>query len=211
MNRLISKLRTLAVAAAAGYFLAFSSASSAAAFQVTFDPFTELYGTAIFNVQDACLANNDNYNTFWELLALAANGCYITFGGASISTDGKYGSYTDYNTIIPFDLVIFTQLIIENHQLAGITTLILLEPVTAAANAAAFTLQNASFTSHCQEALLFTAAGHVTFFGCDNGQPVRLTGNVISIVRIPEPGTLALLFAAGIAGWWVRRRRIAAA
>jgi hypothetical protein len=176
---------------------------------VTFDPFTELYGTAIFNVQDSCLATDNNYNTFWELLALAANGCYITFGGASISTDGFGGPYTDYNTPIPFDLVIFTQLIVSDHALAGITTFIPLEPVAAAASVAAFSLLGT--TSHCHEAILFTAAGDVTFWGCNNGQSVALTGDVIGIARIPEPGTLALLFGAGAAGWWVRRRRQAAA
>lgn len=211
MNSFISRLRTLTIAAAAGWFLAFSSTSSAAAFQVTFDPFTELYGTAIFNVQDACLATNNNYDTFWELLQLAASGCYITFGGASISTDGIGGPYTAYNTPIPFDLVVFFQLIIANNELAGITTLIPLEPVAAAASVAAFGLQSASFVSHCHEAILFTAAGDVTFFGCNNGQPVQLTGDVISIARVPEPGTLALLLGAGVAGWWIRRRRLNAA
>lgn len=211
MTTLLSKLRSLALVAAAGYIMAFSNVSGAAAFQVNFDPPDALWGSAIFNVQDSCLATDGNYDSFWELLALALDGCYITFGGASISVNGEFGDFTQYNTPIPFDLVIFTQLIVDNHQLAGITTLILLDPVGEAASAAAFGLQTASTGSHCHEALLFTAAGDVTFFGCYNGVAYTLPGDVHSIVRIPEPGTLALLFGAGIAGWWLRRRRDTAA
>lgn len=211
MNALISKLRTWVCVATTGYCLAFGTGASAAAFQVTFDPLVELYGIAVFDVQESCLANDNNYNTLWELFALASQGCYITFGGASISTDGEGGPYTQYNTPIPFDLVVFSQLIVEDHQLVGITTLIPLVPVSAAASVAALTLQSSSYGSHCHEALLFTAAGDVTFFACNDGQTVRLTGDVISITRVPEPGTLALLLGAGVAGWWVRRRRPASA
>lgn len=214
MLQAISRLRALALVAFASCFLTFSSPSSAAAFQVTFDPYTELYGTAIFNVDESCLAYDNNYNTFKELAWLAKNGCYITFLGAHISTDGIGGEFTNYVAIFP--LVIFSSLLVEDHQLSGITTFIpiFLDEVLAAGTA----LHGSSLTHECHATLSFTApswqnpAGGVTFRGCgEDGRLLSpLTGDVISIALIPEPGTLALLFGAGIAGWWVRRRRSAA-
>lgn len=215
----MTRLRGLASAAAAALCMMSASPSQAAAFQVEFDPYIELYGFANFFVAEPCLAADGNYDTIAELAGLVLSGCYITLESARISTDGVGGPYTDYEAEFP--LVLFSSLLIVNHQFAGLTTLIpiRLEPVGGDLESlASSTLQYGFFHDDCDATLAFKApsasnpAGSVTFKGCDaNGNQLDpLRGNVVSITRIPEPGTLALLFGAGVAGWWVRRRRVAA-
>jgi len=191
--------------------LAFSSPSGATAFQVEFDPYTDLFGTAIFYLTDACVAHDGDYDTPSELVNLFLSGCFMSLQSAHVSTEGASGPFTDYAAELPF--VLFSELVIVNKQLAGLTTLvpIRLEPPGGdqVASVASFTLTNGFFHDDCDAMLSFTVAGGVTFKGCSStGQQLPpLLGTITTIFQIPEPGTLALLAGAGLAGWWTRRRR----
>jgi hypothetical protein len=213
VNAIISKFRGFMCAAAAGLCLACSAPSWGAAFQVTFDPVAELYGTAIFDLTEPCLANDNNYNTFAELLGLALSGCVVSLESAHVSMTGIGGPYSDYVAELPF--VLFSSLLVIDNQLAGLTTLIPIRLEPAGGEFLSSALLAGFFHDDCDATLSFTApssshpSGTVTFVGCGaDGRPLTpLGGNIISITRVPEPGSLALLFGAGFAGWWVRRRR----
>lgn len=206
MNALISKFRHFACIVGAGVALTCSTQASATAFQVTFDPPDTFLGTAVFDLAPACLAHNNLYDSPLELLLLAFSGCTISLQSAHITTDGEH--YFDYVAELPFVLV--SALSIVNHQLAGLTTLfpIRLEPVGLESFGG---FSQSSFNDDCDPTLSFTVGGSVSFVGCGaNGQPLApVGGRVISISRVPEPGTLALLALAGFAGWGVRRKRAA--
>ena len=156
-----------------------------------------------------------------ELAGLALSGCYITLESARVSTDGIGGPYTDY--VAEFPLVLFSSLLIVNHQFAGLTTLvpIRLEPVGGDLELAGIVhaCDTSFFHDDCDATLAFKApsasnpAGSVDVQGLRRQRQsaaIRSVATSSRLRRIPEPGTLALLFGAGIAGWWVRRRRVAA-
>lgn len=203
----------MACAAAAALCLMTSAPSQAAAFQVEFDPEPELYGFANFFLAEPCLANDGNFNTVSELLHLALDGCYIQLTSARVSITGSGGPYVDY--VAEFPLVLVSALLIVDHELAGLTTLIpiRLEEPNNLELLAASSLQF-NFVRECHTSLSFTAPsnsnpdGTASFQYCGpNGERLALTGDVVDITRIPEPGTLGLLFGAGLAGLWVARRR----
>lgn len=207
-------LRGFACAVAASLCMMVSSPSShATAFQVAFDPYTELFGVAIFDVSAPCLANDGTFALGSGLLQLVLNGCTISLVGAHISTDGANGTFVDYVAELPF--VIFYGLMVGNNELAGLATLpIRLEEV--GVPDAFYLTSLANFGSYfvhedCDATLSFTLDGGAVFRGCDgNTQLPRLTGEITSITRVPEPATLALVFGAGFAGWLTRRRKRAA-
>jgi hypothetical protein len=215
----MQKLRRTVCAAAAGIvLLAGSPTSYGAAFQVTFDPiYVDLYGVAKFELTAPCLAHDNNYDTLAELAGLALNGCVVSLESANISTGGINGDFQLYEPELPF--VILSSLLVVNHELAGLSTPVFfpirLEPFGESENLSSLA---GIFHDECDATLAFKApsnanpAGSATFVGCGaDGNPLRpLSGDVISIARVPEPGTLALLAVAGVAGWWTRRRRWAA-
>jgi hypothetical protein len=210
----IRKLRGLICGAVAGICLTFTSYASATAFQVNFDP-PDLVGTAIFELTAPCLATDNNYNTIPELLGLVHDGCVVSLERASISTLG--GPDMEYVAELPF--VFYSSLLISNHQLAGLTTGVLLPFVgqipapirlePAGGEFIASSLLTSFSHDDCDPTLSFTVTGAVTFVGCGtNGRPLpALFATVDSITQVPEPGTLGLLIGAGVAGWWTRRRR----
>ncbi|HTQ01301.1 MAG TPA: PEP-CTERM sorting domain-containing protein [Casimicrobiaceae bacterium] len=209
MSKLLSKCRVLACAAVGGLFLTFSGASSAAAFQVNFDPSVDLIGSAVLDLTAPCLAHDNDYNTLKELAGLALGGCVVSLEFASVSTTGPDGHFTDYVAELPF--VLFSELLIVDHQLAGITTLIpiRLEPVGGDSVSSLALASGLGFNhDDCDATLSFTVSGGVTFTGCGpNGPLSPFRGTITSITQVPEPGTLSLLGGALLAGWWVRRRR----
>lgn len=213
MDHQKAKLRVLACAAVASLCLMFSAPSRAAAFQVNFDPVNDLFGVAFFNLSAPCLATDNNYNTLAELLGLGLSGCVISLVDVDISVNGSGGPFVEYVSELPF--VIFSSLLIVNHELAGLTTAfpIRLELAGVDENAASSALLSYTLIDDCDPTIAFTApsannpAGSVSFRSCINGilQP-PLNGNVTSISRVPEPATLALLLVAAAAGWVTRRR-----
>src|SRR5262249_6160725 len=62
--KLPSSCRALVCAASAAWFLAFGGTASATAFQVAFDPPLDLFGTAVLNLADPCLAHDGDYDTY---------------------------------------------------------------------------------------------------------------------------------------------------
>jgi hypothetical protein len=209
MSRTFSKLRVFTCAAIGSLFLGLSGPSTGAAFQVNFDPTPpDLFGIAVFDLTAPCLAHDGDYNTFYELLGLGIAGCTVSLESASISTTGPGGPFADYIAELPY--VLFSELLIVNHQLAGLTTLfpIRLEPDGGGNLLAAVWTSGFTQGEDCDATLSFTVSGGVTFTGCGpNGPTSPLGAHITSITQVPEPGTLALLLGGGLAGWWVRRRR----
>lgn len=209
MSSICQKVRCLFIALAAAVTLGVSAPSGATAFQVTFDPIAELYGTATFSLTDPCLVQD---GTFVDFLGMTIAGCVISLVDAHVSLTGIGGPYTDYTAILP--LVFWSTLVIEDHQLLGLTT----SPIPIFLVPSLSTSFGASVAGgwyHCIPSIAFTAptnsdptTGTVTFNGCGpNGQPLPpLSGNVISITQVPEPGTLALLLGSLALLWPVGRR-----
>ncbi len=214
MNDKPKSLRAVACAIAASACMLFSAPSQSAAFQVEFDPPFELYGIATFDLSAPCLANNGTFSGAAALIPLTTTGCTIELLNAHISIFGNGGPYVDYVSAIPIPLpiVYLSDLIVANHDLAGLGTYPLLPFFLMEANPPAPLLPLASFSTHpCYAQLGFTATGGVSFTGCIDGQlQPALAGDIISITRVPEPATLALVLGAGLAGWLNRRRKRAA-
>lgn len=209
MSNCIRNIRRLLGALAAAAALSFSATSGATAFQVTFDPIAELYGTATFTLTDPCLAHD---GVFTDFLAMTAAGCVVSLVDAHISITGIGGPYTDFESILP--LVFYSTLVIENHELLGLTTWPIPIFLTEAGGGASSSQASANWY-HCIPSLSFTAptnsdptTGTVTYNGCGpNGNPLPpLGGNVVSIARVPEPGSLALALAGLLALWPLRAR-----
>lgn len=209
-------LRGFACAIVMSVFAMFHSASSsAAAFQVAFDPWTELYGVATFDVSSACLGTDGMFNLYPDgnLIPLIADGCTISLLGAHISTDGAYGTYHDYVAVYPFPFypyVLFWELAVSGGQLAGLSTLVPIQ-LQEVGGADPYFLSSvaglARGSDDCGPTISFTVGGHVEFSACVDGVRQSLPGEVTSITRVPEPATLGLVFGAAFAGWIVRRRK----
>lgn len=223
MNRTTARsnsLRGFACAMAMGACMMFHSAMShAAAFQVAFDPWTELYGVATFDVSDACLASDGMFNLYPDgnLVPLLLNGCTISMVSAHISTDGAHGTYHDYiaSYYLPFyPYVLFSELAVSGNQLAGLTTLFPIQLLEVGSLDAFFLSSVGEFgirtVDNCGPTISFTVTGHVEFSACVDGVRQTLPGDVTSITRIPEPATLGLVVGAAFAGWLTRRRKRAA-
>ncbi len=207
MPTLSHRIRGLFAALAAVVALSFSAPSGATAFQVTFDPVAELYGTATFTLTDPCLLHD---GTFTDFLGMTAAGCVVSLLDARISINGIGGPYTDYIAILP--LVFYSTLVIANHQLLGLTTWPI--PIFLATAGSSLSASVTGGWFQCIPSIAFVAptnndptTGSVTFNGCGPNGPLEpLSGNVVSIAQVPEPGTLALLLGGLLALWPIGRR-----
>jgi hypothetical protein len=224
------RMRNLVCAAALGLFgLLSPAAQGGTRYVVAFDPPFTLFGAAVVDAEQACLANN---GVFGPLIAL--NGCFVKL--VSLDVTFNYNPGVDPDQVVRYvpELDLPMPLIgiqIANHELIGLATSLLL-PIRLEVQGEIEEIQGLNLDQvhafnfvedECDATVVFTGTRNtrppnlnnqppygVQFTACGpNGPLAPLTGEITSIQRVPEPGTLALLFGAMGAGWIVRRRRSA--
>jgi hypothetical protein len=182
--------------------LMLGGAANAAFYSSSFDPPgpVSFSGTGLFQLDDACLAADGFYT---------AAACNLTLLSATVDVTDTSTSDTghlNFASLLP-NIVSMVDLIISGGNLVGVNTdligSVFASPCTGTICGEPWWIEWGT-TSDSDPVFLFT--GNCDGDSCFPAQTPIGTAFNVTFTRVPEPGTLALLFVAGGLGWLVRRR-----
>ena len=211
--------RNSLVALAAAAAVTFAGAAHASLYDEDYDPFL-FSGGARFQVGDNCVAHNGEF---------AANsiGCspvdmeasplpFVTVNDGTHTSALNFGGFTGDSVDMVQVAVIGLQFVgIDTNPIGGFTA------VDATDFPGFFFLQfgyvptySGNFAS-IEAANLVSVANFVQIYHCSSdvfseGCILQGTANRVTITRVPEPGTLALILGGLGAGWFARRKKATA-